>query len=51
MDTNDNSNATATSEPKRTYVKPELVELGDVRELTKSSAAGSRSDGFRRRSG
>lgn len=51
MDTNDKDKETTSSEPKKSYIKPELVELGDVRELTKSSTSGSRSDGFRRRSG
>ena len=35
----------ASDGAKKTYVKPELVDLGDVRELTQGTASG-RPEGF-----
>ncbi len=54
MDTCDDKEATPkrndASAPKRAYAKPEVVELGDVRELTLGANVGTKSDniGLRR---
>lgn len=38
-------NSQENSSTKESYRKPELVVYGDIRELTKSSAAGAGNDG------
>ncbi len=54
MDACDDKEAMPTrndaSAPKRAYVKPEVIELGDVRELTLGSNVGTKPDniGLRR---
>lgn len=56
MDVREGTELTALTEPKgmsnhgaagkRRYEKPEVIDFGDVRDLTLGAAAGSTADGF-----